>query len=100
MEHKWELLDAVMDTELEYTKFVNLLMEHEELDKALADPIAVIAPAMALGTLMGALLKTFGISVEEYNVRAKELGKKQIKVFEGLTPPKKKKEDHVSWPIL
>lgn len=100
MEAKWKLLDLIMETELKYSEFVNLLMENDEIDKKLADPIAIVAPAMALGALMGGLMKVLGISIEEYNTRAKELGKKEIKVFDGLGPPKKKKEDYVSWPIL
>lgn len=84
MDVNWKLVDLIMEIELKYAEFVNLLMENEEVDKALANPIAVIAPAMALGSLMGELMKVFGLTVDEFNKRAKETGGKEIKVFEGL----------------
>ena len=81
MEVKWEILDRLMETELKYADVMNLLLENEEVDIALSDPVAVVAPALALGALLGKLLTLFGITVEEYNKRAKETGGKEIKVF-------------------
>jgi hypothetical protein len=81
MNANWELIDLIMETELKYADFMNLLLENDDVDQALADPVAVIAPALALGALLGKLLTLFGITVEEYNKRAEETGGKKIKVF-------------------
>ena len=81
MDVKWEILDRLMETELKYADVMNLLLENEEVDIALSDPVAVVAPALALGALLGKLLAVFGITVEEFNKRAEETGGKQIKVF-------------------
>lgn len=82
MEPKWELLDLIMAIELKYADFMELLRENEEVDMALSDPAAVVAPALALGYLMGELMKVFGLTVDEFNKRAKEAGGKTIKVMD------------------
>ena len=93
MNANWELIDLIMETQLKYANFMNLLLENDDVDQALADPVAVVSPALALGALLGKLLTLFGITVEECNKRAKETGGKEIHVFKGLG-----KEE--TWPTL
>jgi hypothetical protein len=80
MKPNWEMIDLLLEVQLKYAEFLELLLKNEEVDRAMTAH-KVVAPALTLGVVLGEVMAFFGVSTAEYNKRAEETGRKTLHAF-------------------